>query len=595
MTRKPRRARGAIWLAGSVAAVLLVGCGGPAATDTQQAAIANSGASITTLVPAGAPANARFGAAVALDGATRVVGAPRDRGFDDGAFGAVYVFEAGAAAPIRLVGDEPRYAYGRAVSLDGDLLAVGASFATYLYRRDAGGTWSLEAKLTGHCGDGRFGTSVAVRGDHLIVGAPLAGCVDATEHGRVFLYQHVGDGTWELQRSFTGRSVGVASYYGWSVDLDGDTAVVGAPGWGEVFVLALDGGVWQERGRVTDPIWGSARRFGESVSLSGGLLAVGAPLDGERATTAGAAYAYRADGAGWLLEAKLLPPTTSPRQAGAGARFGSAVAVDAAAGTLAIGAPYGDTSRDIDEAGAVFAFRRQEHGWRYELELLAPLAARANHLGAAVAAAGGRVLAGEPDRDAPPLADTGAAHLFALPWGPDEPPPPPPANAHPWPRFSYACEHLTCTFTDESTDGDGEIVAWRWNFGDGSGYVDAQHPVHTYGSARTWTVQLRVTDDGGATAQTYAEVTVTAPPAQAAIHLTAVGYKVRGLLWADLTWRGADSPRVDVFRNGVRVATVANGGSYADPIQRTGRGTYRYRVCHEGGDVCSNEATVTFQ
>jgi len=595
MSKKPRWRRVAACLAWSVATVLLVGCGGPIATDASLDAPSNSGTSTTILLPAGLPAQARFGAAVALDGAVRAIGAPRDLGFDDGAYGAVYVFEAGATEPTKLVGDEARYQFGRAVSLDGDLLAVGASYATYLYRRGAEGAWSLEAKLTGHCNDGRFGTSVAVQGDHLIVGAPLAGCLGSSEYGRAFLYRHVGEGTWELQRSFTGRSVGVASYYGWSVDLSGDLAVVGAPGWGEVFVLAYAGGVWQERGRIVDPIWGSARRFGESVSLSGGLLAIGTPIDGERGTAAGAAYAYRRDGDGWLTEGKLLPPVTSPPQAGAGARFGSALALDAATGTLAIGAPYADTSRDIEEAGAVFAFRRFDHGWRYELELTAPLASRGNHLGTAVATDAGRVLAGEPDRDAPPLADTGAAHLFTLPWGEPDPPPPPPTNQHPWPRFSYVCAYLTCTFTDESTDADGQVVAWRWNFGDGSGYVYEQHPVHTYRMAYTWTVQLRVTDDAGATAQTYKDITVVAPPVAGAFELAAVGYKVRGLQKVDLTWSGATGDRVDVIRNDARVATVPNDGAHTDPIDRKGRGSYRYRVCQEGSGVCSNEVTITFQ
>jgi len=63
----------------------------------------------------------------------------------------------------------------------------------------------------------------------------------------------------------------------------------------------------------------------------------------------------------------------------------------------------------------------------------------------------------------------------------------------------------------------------------------------------------------------------------------------------DLSWNGVTSANVDIYRNGVLIATVPNdGGTYTDHINRTGRGTYRYRVCNAGSQTCSNQATVTF-
>ena len=53
------------------------------------------------------------------------------------------------------------------------------------------------------------------------------------------------------------------------------------------------------------------------------------------------------------------------------------------------------------------------------------------------------------------------------------------------------------TFTDESTDSDGHLVSWNWDFGDGGG-SSAQNPSHTYASPGRYTVTLTVTDDGGA-------------------------------------------------------------------------------------------------
>ncbi len=77
-------------------------------------------------------------------------------------------------------------------------------------------------------------------------------------------------------------------------------------------------------------------------------------------------------------------------------------------------------------------------------------------------------------------------------------PPPPPLNQPPTASFNYNANGLTVDFTDASTDIDGSIVAWLWNFGDGSSSTD-QNPSHTYDTANTYIVQLTVTDDDGDT------------------------------------------------------------------------------------------------
>ena len=59
-----------------------------------------------------------------------------------------------------------------------------------------------------------------------------------------------------------------------------------------------------------------------------------------------------------------------------------------------------------------------------------------------------------------------------------------------------------------------------------------------------------------------------------------------------LTWSGATSNMVDIYRNNARTATTLNDGLYTDPIG--GHGTYTYRVCAAGTQTCSNQATVTF-
>jgi len=67
--------------------------------------------------------------------------------------------------------------------------------------------------------------------------------------------------------------------------------------------------------------------------------------------------------------------------------------------------------------------------------------------------------------------------------------------------FSSTCSFFTCDFADLSTDTDGSIVAWTWDFGDGSTSTE-QNPGHVYiptAAAIFFTVILTVTDDDGAT------------------------------------------------------------------------------------------------
>jgi len=91
-----------------------------------------------------------------------------------------------------------------------------------------------------------------------------------------------------------------------------------------------------------------------------------------------------------------------------------------------------------------------------------------------------------------------------------------------------------------------------------------------------------------------ATVTPTATPTPGQITLTARGRKVHGQRTADLSWSGASSPTVDIYRNNVFLVNTANDGSYTDRIGGSGHGTFTYKVCEAGTQTCSNEATVTF-
>lgn len=76
-------------------------------------------------------------------------------------------------------------------------------------------------------------------------------------------------------------------------------------------------------------------------------------------------------------------------------------------------------------------------------------------------------------------------------------------------------------FTDKSTDPDGSVVSWSWEFGDGATSTE-QNPTHAYAKAGSYTVKLTVTDNVGAQDTATKTITVSeggpGPLEQASVH-----------------------------------------------------------------------------
>ncbi len=86
-----------------------------------------------------------------------------------------------------------------------------------------------------------------------------------------------------------------------------------------------------------------------------------------------------------------------------------------------------------------------------------------------------------------------------------------PPNQPPTANFTFSCSALTCSFTSTSSDPDGSVASYSWNFGDATTST-AQNPSHTYAAGGSYTVTLQVTDNQGAQSTTTSKtVTVTAP------------------------------------------------------------------------------------
>ncbi len=83
-------------------------------------------------------------------------------------------------------------------------------------------------------------------------------------------------------------------------------------------------------------------------------------------------------------------------------------------------------------------------------------------------------------------------------------------NIRPVADFSFACDELVCSFTDRSSDADGTIESWHWDFGD-AGSSTLQNPSYTFAAGGNYDVTLSVTDDQGASAFRTLAVSVTGP------------------------------------------------------------------------------------
>lgn len=82
------------------------------------------------------------------------------------------------------------------------------------------------------------------------------------------------------------------------------------------------------------------------------------------------------------------------------------------------------------------------------------------------------------------------------------------------------------------------------------------------------------------------------PPPVGDITLDASTGRAKGKNYVNLTWTGASTSSVDVYRNGSLITTTSNDGAYQDRFRTYG--SFTYKVCDQGTDNCSSEVTVNF-
>jgi hypothetical protein len=341
--------------------------------------------------------------------------------------------------------------FGDSVAVSGDTVVAGAIFedsttsgintvpvdvddfnsgAAYVFVR-SGSTWTQQAYLKASNTDrlDAFGSSVAVSGDTVVVGAlsedSSATSINGNQNdnsasaaGAAYVFVRSGS-TWTQQAYLKASNAAAFDAFGCSVAISGDKVVVGARGKdgnsasdiGAAYVFVRNGTDWDEQDTLSASNSGASDQFGSSVAISGDTVVVGAAgedssgpegqlFDG--AENAGAAYVFERRIRSWLQQAYLKASNT-----GAGDRFGESVAISG--DTIVVGAPEEDSSANgvngnqLDNltvnSGAAYVFLRTGTTWSQQAYVKASNTGASDRFGDSVAISGDTLLVGAPFED----------------------------------------------------------------------------------------------------------------------------------------------------------------------------------------------------
>jgi len=244
--------------------------------------------------------------------------------------------------------------------------------SAYVFTR-SGTSWSQQAKLTASDGAAydSFGTSVALDGDTALVGAYTDTVGANSNQGSAYVFVRSGT-SWSQQKKLTASDGAADDHFGYSVALSGETALVGTytdtvganPSQGSAYVFVRSGTNWSQQTRLTAADGAASDYFGYSVALSGNTALVGAIFDDINANNdQGSAYVFTRSGTSWSQQKKLTSQDGAAYDA-----FGYSVALYG--NTALVGTPYDDVGANNDQ-GSAYVFTRSGSIWHQGAKLTA--------------------------------------------------------------------------------------------------------------------------------------------------------------------------------------------------------------------------------
>ncbi len=334
------------------------------------------------LVPADSQTFDGFGFAVAIEGDTIIIGASLSSPFvapgELQGTGAAYVFMRTGdtwTETQKLSADAPQAdgRFGAQLAIDGDTLVVGApavedsAQATHVFTR-TNDSWTETQRFAipdadpQNFGTHAFGNAVAIDGDTILVGE--ASSLGNFRETPVYVFTET-NGTWDQSQILVPtdpEGIGGGGF-GLSIAIDNDTIIIGAPetrtallrDLGAVYVFSQSGTAWTQTQRLQSANPQADDRFGRTVAIDGDTAIIGADT---RVTIGGPAPMDDVDeshvsvltriGTTWTVTQQLA---RSDAQTING--FGGPVAI--ADETVVVGAFAGEAG-DIEDAGAAYVF-----------------------------------------------------------------------------------------------------------------------------------------------------------------------------------------------------------------------------------------------
>jgi len=347
--------------------------------------------------------NDKFGKSVSIDGDYAIIGAfyDDDNGNESGSAyifyksGTSWIQQAKLTASDGATDDN----FGCSVSISGDYVIVGAdhdndngtnSGSSYIYHR-SGTNWTQQAKLTASEGSeyDYFGCSVSIFGDYAIIGAFL------NVNGSSYIYHRLGT-SWTQQAKLTASDGAAYDDFGCSVSIYGDYVVIGASGndddgaqSGSAYIFHRSGVSWTQQEKITANDGAENDDFGCSVSISGDYVIIGAYGDNS-------AYIFHRLGTNWSQQYKLLASD------GLDDEFGSSVSISG--DYVIVGAHFDFYHGDF--SGSAYIFIRSGESWGRQIKLTASDGAENDEFGKSVCIDGDNIIIGSILND-----DNGSAYI----------------------------------------------------------------------------------------------------------------------------------------------------------------------------------------
>ncbi len=365
-----------------------------------------------------------LGESVGISGDYAVVGVPNDDtdfGRDTGSLQVFLRTETGWVQHQKLFASDAEAGdrFGTALAMSGDYVVAGAprndgagrnSGAAYVFRRQ-GTEWVEQAKLVAsdETRSDYFGISVAMDGDTALVGAhrtnePLADC------GTVYVFERNGE-IWNQTAKLSAPDPDSFAYFGFSVGLDADTAIVGATrddeaghDAGAAYIFVRNQFGWAPQAKLIGNNTEAEDNFGYAVDVDGDFAIATSPKN----RGSGSAYIYRREGIEWKQKRNRIRIRMIPIDPDGASSFG--VSVDIRGATAVIGATGGNVGEAV--VGAAYVFTQNEPPfWNQHTKLVAGDREGGDQLGFAVAIGENEVIAGAPKHNAGGLS-SGAAYIF---------------------------------------------------------------------------------------------------------------------------------------------------------------------------------------